>query len=46
MSSNFAIFVVARIVGGLSKGNVSLFMAVIADVSSNATRGKGMVRYY
>lgn len=36
----------ARIVGGISKGNVSLSMAVIADVSSLATRGRGMVSYF
>ncbi|XP_059468444.1 major facilitator superfamily domain-containing protein 10 [Neocloeon triangulifer] len=42
LSNNFALFVLARIVGGLSKGNVSLFLAVIADVSTSATRGKGM----
>jgi hypothetical protein len=35
----------ARIVGGISKGNVSLSMAVVTDVSSLATRGRGMVCY-
>ncbi|PSN31734.1 Major facilitator superfamily domain-containing protein 10 [Blattella germanica] len=43
LSRNFALFVLARIVGGISKGNVSLSMAVITDVSSLATRGRGMV---
>jgi MFS family permease len=43
LSKNFALFVLARMVGGISKGNVSLSMAVIADVSSVATRGRGMV---
>lgn len=42
LSKSFALFVLARIVGGISKGNVSLSMAVIADVSSLATRGRGM----
>lgn len=42
LSKNFAIFILARIVGGISKGNVSLSMAVITDVSTVASRGKGM----
>eukprot|EP00092_Neocalanus_flemingeri_P004462 GFUD01004801.1.p1 GENE.GFUD01004801.1~~GFUD01004801.1.p1 ORF type:complete len:469 (-),score=113.46 GFUD01004801.1:294-1700(-) len=42
LSSNFAIFVLARIIGGLSKGNVSLSTAIITDVSTTANRGKGM----
>ncbi|KAJ6639903.1 Major facilitator superfamily domain-containing protein 10 [Pseudolycoriella hygida] len=42
LSSNFAIFVLARFVGGLSKGNISLSMAVITDVSNEKNRGKGM----
>ncbi|KDR23002.1 major facilitator superfamily domain-containing protein 10 [Zootermopsis nevadensis] len=42
LSKNFALFVLARVIGGISKGNVSLSMAVIADVSSLATRGRGM----
>jgi len=41
-SSNFAIFVLARIIGGISKGNVSLSTAIVTDVSTPATRGKGM----
>ncbi|EDV93470.1 major facilitator superfamily domain-containing protein 10 [Drosophila grimshawi] len=42
LSSNFALFVLARIVGGISKGNISLCMSVITDVSSVRTRGRGM----
>jgi len=42
MSSNFAVFVLARVIGGISKGNVSLSTAIITDVSTPATRGKGM----
>ncbi|KAJ8873674.1 hypothetical protein PR048_024505 [Dryococelus australis] len=42
VSSCFALFVLARVVGGISKGNVSLSMAIITDVSSTATRGRGM----
>nr|CAD7457175.1 unnamed protein product [Timema tahoe] len=41
-SSSFALFVLARVVGGISKGNVSLAMAIIADVSTPAARGRGM----
>lgn len=43
VSYNFLIFVLARFIGGISKGNVSLSMAIISDVSSNKNRGKGMV---
>lgn len=42
LSSNFTIFVLARILGGVSKGNVSLSTAIVTDVSTPATRGKGM----
>ncbi|EEB15284.1 tetracycline-efflux transporter, putative [Pediculus humanus corporis] len=42
LSKTFSIFILARIIGGISKGNVSLSMAIIADVSSIASRGKGM----
>nr|XP_022914815.1 major facilitator superfamily domain-containing protein 10 [Onthophagus taurus] len=42
LSSNFAIFVFARFIGGISKGNVSLSMAIITDISTMKTRGIGM----
>ncbi|GFO50357.1 major facilitator superfamily domain-containing protein 10-like [Plakobranchus ocellatus] len=42
LSSNFLIFVIARIVGGISKGNVSLCTALVTDVSTPQKRGKGM----
>lgn len=42
LSANFGLFVLARFVGGLSKGNISLSMAIITDVSSKHNRGKGM----
>ncbi|XP_033102842.1 major facilitator superfamily domain-containing protein 10-like [Anneissia japonica] len=42
LSHNFAIFVLARIVGGLSKSNVSLSTTIVTDVSTTKTRGKGM----
>jgi len=41
-SSNFTVFVLARVLGGVSKGNVSLSTAIVTDVSTPATRGRGM----
>ncbi|XP_063700203.1 major facilitator superfamily domain-containing protein 10 [Culicoides brevitarsis] len=41
-SRNFGIFVLARFIGGLSKGNISLSMAIITDMTNQKTRGKGM----
>jgi predicted MFS family arabinose efflux permease len=46
MSSNFTLFVISRIIGGISKGNVSISTAVIADVTSKKNRGKGMVSFW
>ena len=43
MSKNFGLFVLARIIGGISKGNVSLSMAIMSDVTVPATRGRAMV---
>ncbi|XP_013396076.1 major facilitator superfamily domain-containing protein 10 [Lingula anatina] len=42
VSTNFTIFVLARIVGGISKGNISLSTAIVTDISTPQTRGKGM----
>lgn len=42
ISNNFGLFVLARFIGGLSKGNISLSMAIITDVSNKENRGKGM----
>ncbi len=41
-AASFAAFVAARVVGGLAKGNVSLAAAVVTDVSTPKTRGRGM----
>merc|ERR1740129_1112073 len=41
-ASTFGLFVLARIIGGLSKGNVSLATAIMADVSSHKTRQRGI----
>lgn len=43
VSSNLLYFIIARFIGGISKGNVSLSMAIITDISSAKTRGRGMV---
>lgn len=45
LSFNFTIFVLARFVGGISKGNVNLSMAIISDVTSPKTRGRAMVNF-
>ncbi|XP_076242393.1 major facilitator superfamily domain-containing protein rtet isoform X2 [Calliopsis andreniformis] len=42
LSFNFTIFVLARFIGGISKGNISLSMAIITDVTSEKERGKAM----
>ncbi|XP_046551419.1 LOW QUALITY PROTEIN: major facilitator superfamily domain-containing protein 10-like [Haliotis rubra] len=43
LSHNFALFVLARFpVGGISKGNIGLCTAIVADVSNKEKRGKGM----
>ena len=43
VSRNFGMFVVARIVGGIFKGNVSLSTAIVTDVTTVQKRSKGMV---
>ena len=42
LSSSFALFVLSRVIGGLSKGNISLATAIVSDVSSERNRGKAM----
>lgn len=42
LSYNFPLFVLARIIGGISKGNVSLSTTIVTDVSSTKNRGRGM----
>ncbi|KAI9593747.1 major facilitator superfamily domain-containing protein [Syncephalis fuscata] len=41
-AGNFTIFLLARIVGGLSEGNVQLAVAIITDVTDRATRSRGL----
>ncbi|KAG8591280.1 hypothetical protein GDO81_000111 [Engystomops pustulosus] len=42
VSRSFGVFLISRIIGGLSKGNVSLCTAIIADLPSLKERSKGM----
>ncbi|XP_025027042.1 major facilitator superfamily domain-containing protein 10 isoform X2 [Python bivittatus] len=42
VSRSFEIFLCSRIVGGISKGNVSLSTAIIADLQCPKARSKGM----
>ncbi|XP_044741977.1 major facilitator superfamily domain-containing protein 10 [Chrysoperla carnea] len=42
LSSNMLLFVLARFVGGISKGNISLSMAIIADITGRKARGRNM----
>uniref|UniRef100_A0A8V0YU56 Major facilitator superfamily domain containing 10 n=1 Tax=Gallus gallus TaxID=9031 RepID=A0A8V0YU56_CHICK len=41
-SRSFGVFLLSRMVGGISKGNVSLCTAIIADLHSPKARSKGM----
>lgn len=45
LSHNFLLFIIARFVGGISKGNISLSMAIISDVTTPKSRGKAMVNF-
>ncbi|KAH9844234.1 MFS general substrate transporter [Rhodofomes roseus] len=41
-STTFASYMLSRVVGGLSEGNVQLAIAILSDVSSPATRAKAL----
>nr|XP_044986222.1 major facilitator superfamily domain-containing protein 10 isoform X2 [Jaculus jaculus] len=41
-SRSFAAFLASRVIGGISKGNVSLSTAIVADLSSPPARSQGM----
>ena len=43
VSHNFTVFFIARVIGGVSKGNISLSFAVISDITAPSKRAKGMV---
>ncbi|XP_061439519.1 major facilitator superfamily domain-containing protein 10 [Rhineura floridana] len=42
ISRTFELFIFSRIIGGISKGNVSLSTAIIADLQNPKARSKGM----
>ncbi|XP_005998244.1 major facilitator superfamily domain-containing protein 10 isoform X1 [Latimeria chalumnae] len=42
VSRSFGVFLLSRVVGGISKANVSLSTAIIADLHSQEARSKGM----
>lgn len=39
---SFGLFILSRTIGGLSKANVGLSLAVVSDVSDETSRGRGM----
>ncbi|XP_023555801.1 major facilitator superfamily domain-containing protein 10 [Octodon degus] len=41
-SRSFAAFLVSRVIGGISKGNVSLSTAIVADLGSPSAHSQGM----
>nr|XP_058922020.1 major facilitator superfamily domain-containing protein 10 isoform X3 [Kogia breviceps] len=41
-SKSFAAFLASRMIGGISKGNVSLSTAIVADLGLSAARSRGM----
>lgn len=41
-STTFASYMLSRVVGGLSEGNVQLAIAILSDVTSSATRSKAL----
>ncbi|KDR83637.1 hypothetical protein GALMADRAFT_235941 [Galerina marginata CBS 339.88] len=41
-STSFASYMLSRVVGGLSEGNVQLAIAILSDVTSPATRSKAL----
>ncbi|XP_029091507.1 major facilitator superfamily domain-containing protein 10 isoform X2 [Monodon monoceros] len=41
-SKSFAAFLASRMIGGISKGNVSLSTAIVADLGSSPARSRGM----
>ena len=43
VADSFPLFVLARAAGGISKANVSLATAIMADITDAATRAKAMV---
>ena len=46
VSHSFSLFVVARIVAGVSKGNIGISTAVVVDVTAVEKRNRGMVSIF
>lgn len=46
VSYNFGLFVLARILAGASKGNISLSTAIVTDVTTPERRSRGMVSFF
>lgn len=44
VAQSFSLFLLARIVAGLSEGNIQLSIAIISDVTSPESRSKNMVK--
>lgn len=42
MASSFPLFIMARIIGGTTKGNVSLAYSIMTDILDEKTRSRGM----
>ncbi|RKP14224.1 major facilitator superfamily domain-containing protein [Piptocephalis cylindrospora] len=42
IARSFRLFLLARVVGGLSEGNVQLSMAIITDVTDSSSRSRGL----
>jgi len=45
-SSSFELFVLSRIIGGLTEGNVQMSVAMIGDITTPETRSKALVRFF
>lgn len=43
VADTFAIFLLSRLIGGLSKASISIAIVIVSDVCSVETRGRGMV---
>lgn len=43
VARNFSWFVLSRVVGGLTEGNVQMSIAMISDVTDESSRSQGMV---
>lgn len=42
----FTVFLISRIIGGLTKGSVTLCTTMMSDITTKENRGKGMVGTY